>query len=954
MTNLLKKVLLMLAITVIIFSLASCQVLEMLPDEVVDVLEKIPGLDGVIGGDEHVHAFGDATCTTPATCECGETEGEALGHSFVDGKCACGEEDPDYVPHEHTFVEGKCECGASDPNYVPPHVHSYETVVTAPTCTEAGYTTYTCACGDSYKADETAALGHTYEAVVTAPTCTEAGYTTHTCSCGDKKITDRTAALGHNYDFVVTAPTCTEAGYTTYTCACGDVYVGNEVAATGHAFAPATCTAPATCHCGATEGEALGHKYLFECDAHCMVCGEFTNENAAHSIIFVDYVEATCFENGNNAYYTCEYCGNCWLDEELTQVTNRMSEIIPMIGEHVYEENFWYHPELVSATCCATGTGVMECIYCGDYYTFETDIDPYGHELDWENVVVVTPADCSTMTDAVLNLTCTLCGTVVEQTESAWHTMEEEYIPATCTENGSYYGICTVCGYVDSYVIEAGGHYNWYLSCGQTGECMECFIEFTVEHDLSWFPATCTSPAICFYCDAVVGEALGHSYVNGFCEVCGEADSAHEHNFAPATCTTPATCECGETEGEALGHSYMFACDAHCMVCGEFTNEDAAHSITLVKGTPATCTVDGVADVYTCNHCNYGWLDEELTIIANRMSIVLYATGHDFDAANCTSPKTCAICDETEGEALGHADDNGDFKCDRCSTKVLPAANEALTIAQAIALGKLYTKDTYTSDKYYITGIITEVQNTQYGNLVISDGTNSILVYGLYSYDGKTRYDAMSYKPVPGDEITVWGVIGYYTDAQMKNGWMDEVVQHSHEYADATCEAPATCTLCGLTQGEKADHNYVDGTCTMCGNSEGVTIVEKTLSFSNKSNRTTYTTSQQVWEQNGVTLTNDKSSSTSNVGDYYNPARFYKSSKITIDCAGMTKIVFVCNSSSYASALNSSIGTVSGATVTVSGSNVTVEFDAPVDTFVIANLSGGQVRVNSLTVYAAE
>ena len=27
------------------------------------------------------------------------------------------------APHEHNFVEGKCECGEEDPNYVPPHVH---------------------------------------------------------------------------------------------------------------------------------------------------------------------------------------------------------------------------------------------------------------------------------------------------------------------------------------------------------------------------------------------------------------------------------------------------------------------------------------------------------------------------------------------------------------------------------------------------------------------------------------------------------------------------------------------------------------------------------------------------------------------------------------------------------------------------------------------------------------
>ncbi len=43
-----------------------------------------------------------------------------------------------------------------------PHVHSYEADVTAPTCTTAGFTTYTCACGDSYTGDEVAATGHSF------------------------------------------------------------------------------------------------------------------------------------------------------------------------------------------------------------------------------------------------------------------------------------------------------------------------------------------------------------------------------------------------------------------------------------------------------------------------------------------------------------------------------------------------------------------------------------------------------------------------------------------------------------------------------------------------------------------------------------------------------------------------------------------------------------------------
>ena len=79
--------------------------------------------------------------------------------------------------------------------------HNYSSVVTAPTCTEAGYTTYTCTlCGDTYTGNATAALGHNYtSAVTTAATCTSAGVTTYTCSRCNDSYTEAIAPLGHNY-----------------------------------------------------------------------------------------------------------------------------------------------------------------------------------------------------------------------------------------------------------------------------------------------------------------------------------------------------------------------------------------------------------------------------------------------------------------------------------------------------------------------------------------------------------------------------------------------------------------------------------------------------------------------------------------------------------------------------------------------------------------------------------
>ena len=89
-------------------SLASCEALKNMFDK---------------PDDEHTHNFVDGKC------DCGESDPDYVAHehNFVDGKCECGESDPDYVaPHEHNFVDGKCECGELDPDYVAPTTGTQE------------------------------------------------------------------------------------------------------------------------------------------------------------------------------------------------------------------------------------------------------------------------------------------------------------------------------------------------------------------------------------------------------------------------------------------------------------------------------------------------------------------------------------------------------------------------------------------------------------------------------------------------------------------------------------------------------------------------------------------------------------------------------------------------------------------------------------------------------------
>ena len=80
------------------------------------------------------------------------------------------------------------------------------------------YANYSSSSYASFKCVE--AHEHSYTAVVTPPTCTEKGYTTHTCSCGDSYVDTYTDALGHAWDSgtVTKQPTATETGVRTYTC----------------------------------------------------------------------------------------------------------------------------------------------------------------------------------------------------------------------------------------------------------------------------------------------------------------------------------------------------------------------------------------------------------------------------------------------------------------------------------------------------------------------------------------------------------------------------------------------------------------------------------------------------------------------------------------------------------------------------------------------------------------
>ncbi len=192
-------------------------------------------------------------------------------------------------------------------DFVPATGHSYEESVVAPTCEKDGYTNHVCSvCGDSYVGSYTDALEHTYTAVVTKePTCTEEGVKTFTCSECGKSYTEAIPTVAHRYEAVVTAPTCDKMGYTTYTCSvCGDSYVADYVDAAGHDCE--TETVPATC---------LGYGFVRESCKHCDY-SVITEITAPLGHDYQAVVTAPTLDEGGYTTHTCSRCGDSYVDSE--------------------------------------------------------------------------------------------------------------------------------------------------------------------------------------------------------------------------------------------------------------------------------------------------------------------------------------------------------------------------------------------------------------------------------------------------------------------------------------------------------------------------------------------------------------------------------------------------------------------------------------------------------------
>ncbi|MBQ3100150.1 MAG: hypothetical protein IJC50_04085, partial [Clostridia bacterium] len=511
----------------------------------------------------------------------------------------------------------------------------------APTCTEDGYRKSSCLdCGRPAVDEVIPALGHTagdLEEVL--PTCTEDGYRKAICTvCGEAAIDEIVPALGHTAGEEQTVEmTCTVDGAVYTICTvCGETVSYDVVSpAPGHLYkltaVDPTCDEEGThsfvCHCGDTHTytiPALGHTcgdwtVVVEpaCDAPgtqertCSVCGEVETEEIApiaHTEVYVEAKDATCYEEGNIEYYYCSVCGAHWTPDGMP--TNAKNVIIPVAHDII-------HVDAIEPACHYDGNIEYEyCSVCDTHWTMD------GMLTNRKRVII--PA---------------LGGEVIYF----------ERVEPTCHYDGNIeYWFCPECEkyWVDSAFTQITNRLSVILpALGGEVEHVEakdptCLELGNVEY---WH---------CEQCDQYwLDEALT-MITNRLSVLIGTL----EHNVIHVEAIAPACHYEGNIEYE-----YCSECGTHWTMDGMLTNyksvilprlsDEADH----VEAKAPSCLEEGNVEYWHCDECDQYWMDEALTIVVPRMRVLIPVLEHTIDEVPAIEPachytgniayKYCTVCD---------------------------------------------------------------------------------------------------------------------------------------------------------------------------------------------------------------------------------------------------------------------------------------------------------------------
>lgn len=321
-----------------------------------------------------------------------------------------------------------------------PHEHAYTSNVTAPTCTEKGYTTHTCSCGDSYIDSYVDALGHSWDngVVEKEATETEEGVRKFTCSTCQETKTEAIPNQNHVHEYTatVTNPTCTEKGYTTHTCRCGDTYTDSETNPTEHSMGIWSLITEPQCEATGVETRT------------CSICGKQESRS----------ISATGHSYGSWKVTTAATCDKKGVETRTCSGCSKSETRSISATGHSYGS--WKVTK--AAGCVTTGIETKTCSKCSGTQT--RSIEPTGHSYgSW---TTTKKATCNT--NGTQSRTCSKCDKVetksIAATGHKWDSGKITVKPTTCNDIGVKTYTCTVCSATKTERINGShsyGEWQW-------------------------------------------------------------------------------------------------------------------------------------------------------------------------------------------------------------------------------------------------------------------------------------------------------------------------------------------------------------------------------------------------------------------------------------------------------------------------------------------------------------
>ena len=251
---------------------------------------------------------------------------------------------------------------------------------------------------------------------------------------------------------------------------------------------------------------------------------------------------------------------------------------------------------------------------------------------------------------------CTECGEIAEfvpDGDSAYHTGGDDSA-VTCTTGK----ICEKCG--DEYGKLGHIWGDWQSSGDNKTHIRTCQREGCDAIDTADCggdgAATCVTLGTCTGCGGQYygghnfakyrdSDAKTHWYpcLN---ENCKARKDVEDHWFAQGNMylKSAATCISNAVYYTNCASCYYKGTDTYVYQWGQLDPKNHDGGTEVKNAKAATCTEKGYTGDTYCKGCDVKLSD----------GTDIPATGHDWAAATCTTPKTCKVCKVTEGNALGH------------------------------------------------------------------------------------------------------------------------------------------------------------------------------------------------------------------------------------------------------------------------------------------------------------